>query len=1153
METRFHGTAGIVALCAFMCVVNSGIVRNVTLEPDIRKDVNAAPKILTDTTTERNVNYSSMLGNNKTDTDKIVATIVESSNMDTSVEHCSLAPKNTSDEAKLKRMPEDGEKMLRYNFILTDESASALLNNRHSVMLKPLQWVLVSGRQGEGLLHLREQFDILSIFMLSIGVRDIEIELVQSPERCLETLKDAEVERLLRQVVISGLNTTAADNKSDSESKSSESICNMHVLEEDGSADFRYFCCHFNEQDQLECEYLHEDVWVAILLYMITFLKIVVLLFSPRYIPGSYYRLKYISAPYVHKLADGIKLSLNFVMTTNPRNYTRSNPKAITFKIEKFKNMVNFKETIQSLNYEVPYKIDFKAIHLRSKIDRLLPEHFVPVSFFTSLHDTFVKCKLRKNRALSSCCAADVCVKSPCNLYMTWYGLAKRVMRFLTKIVAITPWILRVALYFYYEKEDIDMRRKSAEDRQLQIPFPGSYTLYLTPVHVIFICIYALLCLEFCVYGTLSKKMKEQCKFVLRKSFRDMREKDRGEIIKWVVWLALRPCTKYGGLGIFIGLLLWVLGSPFVIAILALYLLPTLNITLRLLAHLFVYVMPLDICSYFCCQKIREKLDTFIKEIEMDNITNSESLERNEKALRTSFARAQQVFIILFSIVSLFSVVFLLTEVVAVLVEIIIYTMMGVILNAAKTLSYVSLFFLLAVYANKCFGSVSKKFLALNKVLNSAILSLGKPKCEEVMYLSPKPEVNALDRHSVSLTETLIDHHSDCLSKDDQQQDNMAFMLKTEACDDVKDPIKLTQTYNGPPRWQVSRLVLFFSKFDVPQIPKSLFFDASQKPFSFLPGSVLINYLKALVQLGIILIFLIFVLVVVLAFGDTYNISTSNQLLATVAGGLLPLLLQKVFRNHTTPVIDKDSISFRVFLHELLDTFKQSWPVYDIVTDGEPIALIPTNKEKTEVIKKSDTKIANEKINGNIDKHVGNSGSNGEQVALILVDKEKPAVTEKSDTEITSDKIYGNIGNSVGENVSNGEQVALIQVDKEKPEVTEKSDTEGYVCFTNRESSEQNCVKINGHTVNHVGENGTTITTKTDEEKLSSTAEPEKDQTLSVDVSEGIPIDFIIDVRIIGSDDFPTLYERANRASNNAPPPPPQRRIQIQEYLRKMR
>ena len=1110
METRFHGTAGIVALCAFMCVVNSGIVRNVTLEPDIRKDVNAAPKILSDTTTERNISYSSMLGH------KIVGTIVESSNMDTSVEHCSLAPKNTSDEAKLKRMLEDGEKMLRYNFILTGENASALLNDRHSLMLKPLQWVLVSGRQGEGLLHLREQFDILSIFMLSIGVRDIEIELVETPERCLQTLKDAEVvEMLLRQVVISGLNTTAADSKSDSESKSSESICNMHVLEEDGSADFRYFCCHFNEQGQLECEYLHEDVWVAILLYMITFLKIVVLLFSPRYIPESYYRLKYLSAPYVHKLADGVKLSLNFVMTTNPRNYTRSNPKAITFEIEKFRNMVNFKETIQSLNNEVPYKIDFKAIHLRSKIDSLLPEHFVPVSFFTELYDTFVKCKLRKNPALSSCCATNVCVKSPSNLYMTWYRLAKRVMLFLTMIAAITPWILRVALYFYYEKEDMDMRRKSAEDRQLQFPFPGSYTLYLTPVHVIFMCIYWLLCLEFCVYGTLSMKMKEQFKFVLRKSFRDMREKDQSEIISLVVWFALRPCTKYGGLGIFIGLLLWVLGSPFVIAILAFYLLPTLNITIRLIAHQFVYLMPCDICSYFCCQKIREKLDTFKKEIQMDNINNSESMERNEQALRfDNFARVQQMYIISFSIVSLYSVVFLLTEVVAVLVEIIIYTMMGIILNAAKTLSYVSLFFLLAVYANECFGSVSKKFLAFNKVLNSAILSLGEKKCEEVMYLSPKPEVNVLDRHSTSFTEDLIAHRSHCLTEDDKQQDDMAFMLKTEACDDVKDPIKLTHTYNGSPSWQVSRLVLFFSKFDVPQIPKSLFFRASKMPYSFLPGSVLINYLKALVQLGIILIFLIFVLVVVLAFGDTYNISFSNQLLATVAGGLLPLLLQKVFRKHTTPVIDKESISFRVFLHELLDKFKQSWPVYDIVTDGKPVALIPANTEKSEVIEKNNTEIANrqssEKINGNIDKHGGDNGSNGEQVALI-------------------------------------------QVDKENPEVTQKSDTEGYVCFTNRESSEQKCVKINGHTVNHVGENGTTITTKTDEEKLSSTAEPEKDQTLSVDVSEGIPIDFIIDVRIIGSDDFPTLYNRANRASNNAPPPPPQRRIQIQEYLRKMR
>ena len=855
----------------------------------------------------------------------VTAEIIENSEISTDVKvsagkHCSLVPKNYSEMIRLKEMLHDGIKMIKYNLVLDDRNTS-ILEDRFSDMFRPFHWVKVSGRQGAGLLLLREHFDILSLYMLAIGVREFDIELTEMPKRCLATLEELDIQRTLREAVMSGFNSTGVDDMLGL--KSTDRVCNLHIRENEGYADFRYFCCQRNEQDQVICEYLQEDVWVSILFYIIWLLKVMVLLFGPLYIPGAYYRLKYLSTPYVHNLAESVKLSLNIVLTKHTEKFRGDIHR---FKLSKFKHMTEFKETIQNLKHDVPYKIDLKDIHLKSKYDRLLPEHFVPVGLLSTLYDSFVKCKIRKNSALKACCATNVCIKSPCNLFLTWFTLCRKIMTVVVSLAIITPWILRVALYFFYEHEETDMRKRAAADRNLQISFPGNITQYLTPVHIVFICIYVLLCLEFCFYGVLSERVKEQLKFVLRKCFRDMRERDRGEVIGWAVRTALQPCTKYGGFGICVGAFAWVLGFPFMIAILAFYLLPTLNLTLRLWAHLMVYIMPRNICKYFCCQRISEFLDCFEREAKMDIITNSESLEKNENILKSGFGRLQQILVILFSFISLYSVLFLLTEIVSVVVEVIIYTLMGIILNAAKTLSYVSLLFLLGVYAHDCFGNVSKKFLAFNKVLNGAILSLGKKKCEEVMYLSPKSESdwNILERQSGYLTQ------------ESDKQDNMAFILNTATGSVLKNPVRLIQTCRGRPRWQVNRLVLFFSKFDIPQIPKSFFFDACKMPFNFLPGKVLTCYFRAVVEFGIILMFLIFVLLVVLAFGDTYKISTSNQLLATVAGGLLPLLLQKVFRKFATPDIDKDSIQFRVFLHELLENFKQSWPIYDIVAHGSP-------------------------------------------------------------------------------------------------------------------------------------------------------------------------------------------------------------------------
>ena len=817
---------------------------------------------------------------------------------------CILRPQNETELEKIKDTWHNGMKMVRYNLIVDGEHGK-LHSTSH--LYKPFSWVKVTGRQGAGLLLLKDHFDVLSSFTLRIGVRKLDVRLTETPEGCLNAMSITDAETLMRDAVMNGFYSTTVGDILTLED--TDQGCNVHVVNNEGYAEFRHYCCKRGALGDITCQYLEEGFWVSILFYVIAALKILIVLFSPRFVPGSLYRLKSKATPYVHKLANNIKLSLNVILASEPEHVRHVRDDTICFRLSKFKHMPEFTKTIHELRKKpgVSHRLELEAIHLKVDSDLLISENAVPVGLFGKLYETFVMCTIRENRALQPCCDANICRLSLCSCLGSWYRLMRTIMTLIVSTALITPWILRVTLYYIYEQGELDFRRKIANDLNLKLLFSGSYVSYLTPLHIVFIIIYVLLSLEFCIYGVLSKRVQEKFKFVLRRCFRDMREKDQGGVMAWAVRFALKPCTNYGGFGLCIGIVAWVIGLPFMAVFLAFYFLPTINITFRLSAHFVVYLLPSKFCRFYFCRRFIQCMDT----LDTREVTGSESVERNERILKSRWGRLQQLFIILFCIISLYSVLFLLTEIIALGVEILVYTLMGVILNASKTLSYISLLLLLVVYANDCFGFVKKKILAFNRVLLGAIESLGEKQCEAVMY-TPYEE-----------------------------QENMAFVLNPEGSSDLKDPIELDRDFEGHPSWSVSRLALYFSRNDIPHITRSLLSEACKMHFSFVPGNVFYNYLRAAFEFGIIIIFLLFVLLVVFAFGDSYEISASNQLLATVAGGLLPLLLKKIFKQHTVPTIKDDSVQFKIYMHDLLANFKQIWPIHDII--ARPVYEIPSN------------------------------------------------------------------------------------------------------------------------------------------------------------------------------------------------------------------
>ena len=72
-------------------------------------------------------------------------------------------------------------------------------------------------------------------------------------------------------------------------------------------------------------------------------------------------------------------------------------------------------------------------------------------------------------------------------------------------------------------------------------------------------------------------------------------------------------------------------------------------------------------------------------------------------------------------VTGLYSILFVLSECVGCLVEMFVFTLMGIIINAGSLLKFVALAVMLVAYSYDCFNNVEKKYLKLNKALFSEV------------------------------------------------------------------------------------------------------------------------------------------------------------------------------------------------------------------------------------------------------------------------------------------------------------------------------------------------------------------------------------------------------------------------------------------------
>lgn len=210
---------------------------------------------------------------------------------------------------------------------------------------------------------------------------------------------------------------------------------------------------------------------------------------------------------------------------------------------------------------------------------------------------------------------------------------------------------------------------------------------------------------------------------------------------------------------------------------------------------------------------------------------------------------------------------------------------------------------MLGLYARDCFNGISDKYLEFNKSINQLIVEKIRPNVENVAML------------------------------DSEDQKNTAFQVQTKHANFNRENEKDVELVvkDNTLKWRIRRLIMFLDVHDRPYLPEKFFKATYNMNTTGVPGPLINNIVQASCRFLCICVFLMFVVLIVLAFGDEYQISGTNQMLATLVGGFLPWVFRNIlFKSKEALALDKENISFQSSLGKEIKDYVQNWDIADI-------------------------------------------------------------------------------------------------------------------------------------------------------------------------------------------------------------------------------
>ena len=613
-----------------------------------------------------------------------------------------------------------------------------------SLTYKPGKWYRTVSDHGKTLLTLSFNYDVLSLSILTIGIQRVPLKLRDYPSGCFKNLTAEQRVQIIRDRVFDNFKKDTdkisdfLDGKvmDENEGDVPVYVCNEIIRNKNGYAEFAHTCCSKDGNDKIVCNEHEDNVWISVLYVCITLVKLMLFMFSPLLIPAQMYTASYVSSEYVVKLTKEIKMKI-FVSestTTSVRYKHRLTMEEIS-EWRRFRDSINELPMDQICNVKVP------ELRINVKGKRVIPANEPPTGLLRTLYDNLIRCKIRNLDPFKACCNESIygslqpMIRHKCK----WEDIVLVLVKILSMLMVPIPFYIRLYIYYRFEEQEFENRRHVISGLGLHHafnPYRTNLLQYLSPTHSLFLATYIFYFLSAIVIGFSGPCVRDKLKSIVRSALHDMEHVSRTSVLQVILAVLLWPFRKCGLFALIGFPIFCFLAGPLCFIVFAIYCIPTVYLAYRLIFH------------------CRKKLGSDTKFLESDKPLGKakqkvknihRKLVKIDKGVHTArdvfieeephspcmfgygklyqlYRLGLQILVSLFCLIILFTGLLLFVEAMGVFVEILVFTMMGIIVNAGSTLRYVSMALLVIVYMHNCYNNVYENYLTFNGVVMDEIM-----------------------------------------------------------------------------------------------------------------------------------------------------------------------------------------------------------------------------------------------------------------------------------------------------------------------------------------------------------------------------------------------------------------------------------------------
>ncbi|XP_069141335.1 uncharacterized protein [Argopecten irradians] len=834
-------------------------------------------------TTEMSPNNNASLGVNSSMTSPVTEASVQPSGTT-----CRLVSDKSSDDLQEALLVGYNMLVLLFSFSNTSQEVPITPDTP-----QPLTWFHVSGNHGKGLLWLRQDFGMLSLTSLNYGISSMNIQLSDSPEGCSSEMSAAEITASVQDLILNNLISDRIANIS----WIGNEICNARFRVFDTGTEIYFTCCNKDKQFNTTSYELQRSTWMNIFLLGILILPCIALMFAPLLIPFGLFRDDISDVFFQHK----INSKLQIHVTKDPNGDAKTTEKQpINISKEYCKDMPKFCSTLSTLNNNITYDCTLEKIYFYVDKDNLIGKDTDPSGPFTMLYDRLTQYQQRRRS-----------FKGVASLREFLRVLLGKILNIVNLIIIITlvniPVIIKSVFYVVQTVPEWyifnSLERLNLNSNILQYGSFGKRIEWRDWMYLAYVTLIGLLVLVqfFKIQGTYQTNVVID---ILKQCLRDSRKRRMSFAFHTIYKACHSIVTSRSILGRLFIPVFFVLFLPFAIFTLLFYIFPTINLTFSIPLYLSTFVLSNKCGCLSRSGGVRTTVEHLSKWLGLNQIFfNQVDTDEDQDEDDDQICSPADIFLIIILVCSIPVVIFVVLDCTAFYIDMGIYVLIGLLLNASFTTTYVIVFLMLLFYIRDLFNDVANRYLEFNTTIIKEAIEKTRDDVVRVSLLN------------------------------ENFQKNTAFQLQNEtpSGDDnlPRDDIKLSFE-DGALVWRTKRLILFLDRRDTPYIPPNFFKKTSVMECAGTPGPTAENLRSVLISIARIFFFLFLIILIASAFAEETSTLATNQTLTVIAGGLLPWLFRTMLKAPKTEGIDVNNLHFQEVFNNVIASYEETWTVADI-------------------------------------------------------------------------------------------------------------------------------------------------------------------------------------------------------------------------------